>query len=211
MSHQSHADWIRSMLQEIGAIAENATLTGSLASGAGEGARRYNAALEHLVRDGHVPSGIFAPLPETADWGQIGVSARLLAKAIGGQEARPNATGPRPAGPIRDPGILCALAPFMESDDLAELVEECLNADQDFDEGILVALAPFVGSETLGRLLRSRRSHSASTAATPAPPKAPQAPAPQEAPDIPDSHQALEARGEVPELPQSSSEHERRW
>jgi len=58
------------MLREIADLAENASLTGSLSSGASKAVQRYNAILRQLVESGTVAKGIFDELNvETTDYG----------------------------------------------------------------------------------------------------------------------------------------------
>lgn len=98
-----------------------------------------------------------------------------------------------PGRGIKDPGVLVAMAPFLDSDDLAALVMEHMEEGGDFDEGLLVALAPFLGSQTLGRLVRSRMKRKPARPEAPSAPEPPAPPAPAEEPKIPEAYPAPEA------------------
>jgi hypothetical protein len=159
---------LRRMLREIADLAENASLTGGLASGAPRAIRRYNAVLGQLVESGSVPKGIFEELnPETSDYGQLGVDARLLASYLKGQ-GESNGNG--------DTSMLIRLAPFIRGEDLALLVKEHISKGSEISSNVITALAPFLGSEMLGELIRGRMvSAPAEAAAAPTPPTPPTA------------------------------------
>lgn len=91
-------------------------------------------------------------------------------------------------GRLQDPGVLVAMAPFLDSEDLAAMVTAHMEAGGEFDEGLLVALAPFLGSQTLGRLVKARMMRGRAPAAPQAPqaPTAPQASEPPQAPAAPE-------------------------
>lgn len=91
---------------------------------------------------------------------------------------------------IKDPGVLVAMAPFLDSDDLAALVMEHMEDGGEFDEGLLVALAPFLGSQTLGRLVRARMKRRTLRPEAPPAPEPPAPPAPPEEPRIPEAYPA---------------------
>jgi hypothetical protein len=104
-------------------------------------------------------------------------------------------------GGLQDPGVLVAMAPFLDNEDLAAMVTSHLDAGGEFDEGLLVALAPFLGSQTLGKLVRARFMRKP---APPEPPRAPEAPqAPQAAPAAPQAPSAPEA----PKIPEAYPTH----
>lgn len=94
---------------------------------------------------------------------------------------------------IKDPGVLVAMAPFLDSDDLAALVMEHIEDGGEFDEGLLVALAPFLGSQTLGRLVRARMKRRPVRPEAPPAPEPPAPPAAPEEPRIPEAYPAPQA------------------
>jgi hypothetical protein len=158
---------LRRMLREIADLAENASLTGGLSSGAPRAVQRYNAVLRQLVETGAVPKDIFEELnPETTDFGQLGVDARLLASFLKGQGD---------SGGNGDASVLIRLAPFIRGEDLAALVKEHINQGVQISSNVITALAPFLGSDQLGSLVRE---HMLSGAPTPPTPPSPPSPAP---------------------------------
>lgn len=137
---------LRRMLREIADLAENASLTGGLASGAPRAVQRYNAILRQLVESGDLPRGIFEELdPETTDFGQLGVDSRLLASYLKGKgDGNGNS----------DASILVRLAPFVRGEDLAAMVKEHLSRGIELSANVITALAPFMNSDQLGQLVR---------------------------------------------------------
>jgi len=136
------------MLREIADLAENASLTGSLSTGAPRAVQRYNAVLRQLVESGDVPKGIFDELNvETADFGQFGVDARLLASYIKGRDSDNGSVG-------SDASVLIRLAPFIRGEDLAALIKEHIQKGAHISSNVITALAPFLGSDQLGQLVR---------------------------------------------------------
>jgi len=140
---------IRRLLHEISQLCEHATLTGSLSGGAARTVGRYNAILTKLIEDGVVKEGLFAPLPDTAEYGEVGVEARMLASYVRiGEKDKERNQGPH------DPGILMRLAPFVDSRDLSSLVREQMQRGVHLDMHILTSIAPFLGKDDLSMLLR---------------------------------------------------------
>jgi hypothetical protein len=76
------------MLEKTARIAEHATLTGCLSSGATYAARSYNAALDHLIEGGHVPATLFPKLAEDAALGEVGFASAQLAGYVEGSLPR---------------------------------------------------------------------------------------------------------------------------
>jgi hypothetical protein len=74
------------VLAGIEKTAREASLTGQLAGGQAIAIRQYNAILERLERADAVPAGIFAPLPETAAFDEVGVAASSLAQYLRGDD-----------------------------------------------------------------------------------------------------------------------------
>lgn len=149
---------IRRMLREIADLAENASLTGSLSSGITRAVQRYNSVLRQLVESGTVGKGLFDELnPETTDYGQLGVDARLLGSYLKGQDGDGGNGG--------DASMLVRLAPFIRGEDLALLVKEHLAKGAQINTKVITSLAPFLGSDQLGQLVREHMI--ADAAATP--------------------------------------------
>ena len=156
---------LRRMLREIADLAENASLTGGLASGAPRAIQRYNAVLRQLTESGAVQKGLFEELnPETADFGQLGVDARLLASYLKGQGENGNSSS--------DASVLIRLAPFIRGEDLAALVKDHIAKGITVSSHGITALAPFLGEDQLGQLVREHIV--AGKPAAPAPAAAPQ-------------------------------------
>ncbi len=159
---------LRRMLREIADLAENASLTGGLSSGAPRAVQRYNAVLRQLVESGAVPKGIFEELNvETTDFGQHGVDARLLSSYLKGQENECSTPGRGEAS------VLVRLAPFIRGEDLAALVREHISKGAHVSSHVITALAPFLGSDQLGQLVRDHMIADATAKAEPAAPPSP--------------------------------------
>jgi hypothetical protein len=172
MSEVDSIKGLKSMLREIGELAEHASLTGGMASGAPRAIQRYNAILRQLVEQGAIGRGIFEELnPETTDFGQLAVDARLLASYLNGK-AKSADSG--------DSSVLVRLAPFVRGEDLALLVKEHLSKGAPLDPGIITSLAPFLPQEMLGTIVREQMVH---TGPAPAASAAPQ-PAPRAEPTL---------------------------
>ena len=99
MSQENDIESCRRLLNEIAEMCDHASLTGSLASGVKRTVQRYNMVLERLTQAGDVPSGLFSTLPESADFGEIGVEARMLASYF--DRDRKNKRGRRDEGARR--------------------------------------------------------------------------------------------------------------
>ncbi len=154
------------MLRQLGDLAEDASLTGSLKGGAPQAARRYNHCLRQLQSDDAVPQGMFEEIEEsTADFGRLGVDARLLASFI--DTEREEST---------EPSVVVRLAPFLDQQDLADLVRQQMSSGLRFDTNSISHVAPFLPSNLLGQLVQEAMR----------PPTPPQAPAP---PPVPVPHQ----------------------
>lgn len=211
-----HLSKLKRLLREIADMAEHATLTGAYAGGAPEAARKVNAIYVMLNEEGKVPKGLFDRISPDADWSTVGVQARLLSTMIDGNGGRAH-HHKHAADDEGDPGILVALAPFLNQQDLAQMVEAKLKSKQPFDEGILVALAPFIGSDLLGRLVREKFVHRPEP---PAPPEPPTPPTPEPGTDIQPRHvyerssghaTPLHATDPGPMPAEPKQEHERGW
>jgi len=139
----------RRLLHEIAQLCEHATLTGSLSGGAPRAIARFNTILAQLTESGAVPENLFSPLSPEADYGEVGVEARMLASYIReGEKERDRQRD------VHDPGILVRLAPFVDSKDLSSLIREQMQQGVHLDMHILTSIAPFLGKEDLGMLLR---------------------------------------------------------
>lgn len=161
MNELDNIGGLKRMLREIGELAEHASLTGGMASGAPRAIQRYNAILRQLVESGAVAPGLFEELnPETTDFGQLAVDARLLASFLNGKGKR---------GDSEDSSVLVRLAPFVRGEDLAMLVKEHLSKGSPLDSGVITALAPFLPQEILGSIVRDQMVHQAEPPAPPAP------------------------------------------
>jgi hypothetical protein len=175
MSEVDSIKGLKSMLREIGELAEHASLTGGMASGAPRAIQRYNAILRQLVEQGAIGRGIFEELnPETTDFGQLAVDARLLASYLNGK-AKSADSG--------DSSVLVRLAPFVRGEDLALLVKEHLSKGAPLDPGIITSLAPFLPQEMLGTIVREQMVHPGSPPTASAAPAAPQ-PTPRAEPTL---------------------------
>ena len=157
---------LRRMLREIADLAENASLTGGLSGGAPRAAQRYNAVLNQLVQSGSVPKGIFEEINvETAEFGQLGVDARLLGSYLKGQEGDNGSSR-------GEASVLVRLAPFIRGEDLGALVRQQLANGVNINSHVITALAPFLGSDQLGQLVREHMiaDHAEHTAQSPTAP-----------------------------------------
>lgn len=136
------------LLNEIAELCEQATLTGTLHGGAPRVVARYNQTLQWLDQTGAVAPGFFQPLPQHADYGEIGVEARMLASYIKGPSKE------RERERDEDPGILVRLAPFVRKEDLAEMVRDHMRQGHRINPDLLTQLAPFLDQDMLGELVR---------------------------------------------------------
>ncbi len=155
-----------SLLREISEMCEHASLTGSLSGGTQRTSDRYNATLQRLVQLQAVPEGLFQTLPQSADYGEIGVEARMLASyATKGREAERN----HRRGRRGEPSILMRLAPFVDTKDLGAMIRDHVKGGQTLDMEDLTHLAPFLDRETLGTLVRENLSKSQTSEPEPVP------------------------------------------
>jgi len=173
------------MLNDMASMCEESSLTGSLASGAARTASRYNAVLTRLVDLDAVSAALFPHLDEKADFGEIGVDARMLASFLKDQYGKKGGRSRDEdgGGEMSMKSIVLRLAPFVSSEDLGELVREQMRKGSDFDMETLPGLAPFLKQDLLGQLIRENlgrdRDRAPSPPAEPEPPVAPPAaPAP---------------------------------
>lgn len=158
----------RRMLAELADMAEHGSLTGSLSSGTEQAAKAYNRTLGSLTERGLVPEGMFEPLDVGhADFGQIGVQCRLLLATIAEEDSDESNDAVF--------GEVVALAPFLDSQALGQLVRERVEGASRLPDGLLAALAPFLDSETLGSLVQ-RKLRPAAPPNPPAPPPTPPTP-----------------------------------
>jgi hypothetical protein len=149
------------LLKEIAAMCEEASLTGGLSGGASQVAQRYNSILRHFVAQGAVPDGFFLPLAEDSGYPKIGVESRMLAAFLeenGKSGSHKNKT---------DSSFLVRLAPFVDSADLAELIQKYTHEGGHFDPGVITALAPFLKSGDLGQIIRKHMDSAIRDRATP--------------------------------------------
>ncbi|HWD41395.1 MAG TPA: hypothetical protein VG944_21300 [Fimbriimonas sp.] len=178
------------LLREIAEMSEHAVLTGSLEGGSVRAAKRYNAIVQALTNQGQIAPGLFSPIDENSNFGEIAVEARLLASYI---DENGNGNGDFHAEHGRhghghrwkdkgDSNILMRLAPFLDKDALAELVKEHAMQDGRFDGHLITALAPFLDGSTLSDLVRnhllSRERPEQPSRPEPPPPSAAPVPAP---------------------------------
>lgn len=70
------------VLSGIEKTAREASLTGQLSGGQAVAIRQYNAIVERLERTGTLPEGVFVPLPEGAEFDEVGVAASGLAQYL---------------------------------------------------------------------------------------------------------------------------------
>lgn len=170
MNELDNIGGLKRMLREIGELAEHASLTGGMASGAPRAIQRYNAILRQLVESGAVAQGLFEELnPETTDFGQLAVDARLLASFLNGKGKR---------GDSEDSSVLVRLAPFVRGEDLAMLVKEHLSKGSPLDSGVITALAPFLPQEMLGSIVRDQMVNHTPPPTPPTPEAPPRSPEP---------------------------------
>ena len=181
---------LKNLLREISKIAEDADITGSLESGVGRAISRYNRVLARLEELGAVTPGLFQPLNLDEGYGSLVVESRLLRSSIDEgnerqRERRERRHREEPSGRSTvDPSLLVRLAPFVKSDDLANLVRECTAQNVHIHEDTITAIAPFLDSATLGKLVREHiiGNGLSETSRPPEPPPAPVPPVASEPP-----------------------------
>jgi hypothetical protein len=200
-------DAYRHMLREIADLCEHASLTGSLNGGESRVARRYNAVLARLEEGGILPAGMFDPVPDSGQFGEIGVEARMLAAYLSNdrKEKRKERGG--------DPGVLVRLAPFVRPEDLAALVRQQMESGARMDMDLVTHLAPFLDQNALGELLQEhlRGPKAAPTPPTPpTPPSPPTPPVPPVSPVPPFAHEPIVPLPEALPAPASTPPQEDR-
>jgi hypothetical protein len=70
------------MLEKTTSMAENASLTGSMAGGKEFAVRSYNATLQHLGSTGEISPALFPALPDTASMDEVGIASAQLAEYL---------------------------------------------------------------------------------------------------------------------------------
>ena len=173
MSEQTEISEIVSILKELGRIAEHASLSGAFEDGGPSLARKYNSIFKLAESKNYVMQGVFSPVSETASMAEVGIEAKLLASSL---ESRNKKEG---ASAAADPSLLVRLAPFVESEDLSDLIRRQIQSGTSFSADIIASIAPFVESKALGELLRS------ATDIAPTPPEPPKPPL-AEVPPVPE-------------------------
>src|SRR5260221_2863873 len=109
---------LRRLLLKMAELAEHVEQTGSFESGVQNSVKRYNAIVGHLEALEALPVSMFPRLEDEADAGQLGAQATLLADYL------KDSTEEEEARAISAPdlGSLVALAPFLGSKELSQLV-----------------------------------------------------------------------------------------
>lgn len=161
----------RRLLNEIADLCDHASLTGSMASGARRTAERYNAVLQRLVEASEVPDGIFSAVPEAADFGEVGVEARMLAGSLSREEKHKYKEEKD-----ENRSIIMRLAPFIGQAELRDLVKQHAKNGTHLDLNTITALAPFLGQEYLSEIVREnflKPNHEAAPSDPPTPPEPP--------------------------------------
>jgi len=172
----------RRMLGEIADMCEHATLTGGLEGGEARTAQRYNALVKRLTEAQLVPTGLFATLPESAKYGEIGVEAKMLASYLPSNKQKERSSE------NSDRNIIVRLAPFVHKEELAMLIRDHASKGNGIDVNTLSSLAPFLGSDMLSELLRDHLAKSTAEAKV-SPPQPPSPPTPPTPPTPPVSTQ----------------------
>ncbi|MDR3688458.1 MAG: hypothetical protein P4L46_03705 [Fimbriimonas sp.] len=170
MNQENDVQACKRLLEEIAEMCDHASLTGSLSTGAKRTAMRYNSILARLVDSGEVPEGLFGTLPDSADYGEIGVEARMLASYFRRDKSK-DKRGDRDGG---DANILMRLAPFVRQEELGMLIREQRLKGAPLDIHMVSNLAPFLGQDILSDLIREHMSTpNVVTPASPTPPTPP--------------------------------------
>lgn len=156
---------LHNLMSKIAELAEHVEQTGSFESGVHNSVARYNAVVERLEAINAVPNGMFPRLREDTSSGELGAEATLLAsflKDIIDEDEPPHAKSSADLGP------LIALAPFLGTKELSQLVRERFTrarvaGDEDEeaadvpgppDMKTIVGLAPHMKSSDLVELLQ---------------------------------------------------------
>lgn len=185
MNTSDEIEIARRVLAELAEMTEHASLTHSLRGGEKSAVQAYNRVLSTLGAAGHVPQGMFEPLAaEGAEYGEIGVQCRLLMAVTGKKKPK--------AKDDESMGAVIALAPFLDSNDLAQMVRERMGSLDGMPDGFLVALAPFLDSSMLGDLVRRNMKVPPAPPTAPVPPVAP-TPSIEAAPSAPDFRPVVHA------------------
>jgi hypothetical protein len=114
------------MLEKTEQLAQNASLTGSLAGGKDFAIRSYNSVLHHLSETSEIPSAIFPPLADSASIDDVGFASAQLAEYL--REGLPESQ--QTAGQSGQPGRILGdgnvLFKIGSLGEIAELVRENL-------------------------------------------------------------------------------------
>jgi hypothetical protein len=70
------------LLEKTAKLAQDASLTGSLAGGKDFAIRSYNSVLQHLTQSGEVPAALFQPLADSASIDDVGFASAQLAEYL---------------------------------------------------------------------------------------------------------------------------------
>ena len=173
MSEQTEISEIISILKELGKIAEHASLSGAFEDGGPSMARKYNSIFRLAESKNYVMQGVFTPLSESASLAEVGIEAKLLASSLESRNKKVGASAPA------DPSLLVRLAPFVESEDLSDLIRRQIKSGTSFSPDIIASIAPFVESKALGELLRSATEVAPAAPEPPQPPRTEAPPAPE--------------------------------
>ncbi|MBS1723310.1 MAG: hypothetical protein JSS66_10195 [Armatimonadetes bacterium] len=146
---------IHRLVKEIADMAEHASLTGSLETGKSALIKRYNSVVETLEDEDELPHGLFKKLSDSAEFGEIGVEARLLYAYLR------DGNGNGGSSKHGDMGVVLRLAPFVSSEDLTGMVKAYMAEGCKLDDKLLTALAPFLEKGMLSELVRSMLGKSA--------------------------------------------------
>ncbi len=154
------------MLHEIAELCEHSSLTGSLAGGEAQTARRYNSCVRQLLALSAIPAEMFDEISEShASYTAIGVDARLVRAYLRGSDLDEDREGRRNRN--QKDNILIRLAPFVRGEDLALLVKKQMQEGMSIDEDILTSLAPFMPGELLTELIHASMLRQSSAAEEP--------------------------------------------
>src|SRR5262245_32982811 len=90
------------MLEKTAKLAQDASLTGSLAGGKDFAIRSYNSVLQHLTQGDEVPAALFQPLADSASIDDVGFASAQLAEYLreGLPESQPGAGQAGRHGPM---------------------------------------------------------------------------------------------------------------
>jgi hypothetical protein len=156
------------VLKELSEIASEASLTGMLQGGQKRAIERFNEVISWLKAENLLPPFGYSPLLETSSYAELAVEARLV-----GSQLKDMATS---SPSSVDMSVLTRLAPFVDSEDLRDLIREATRGGETISPDKLAQLAPFLDRESLSSLIKG------SFRTVPTPPT-PEAPAPSKAPE----------------------------